>query len=66
MERMFSRIMVVEDNINNLILLEDKGVGVHTINLRLSCVRACCEGCEKSRDFGSYVSYTIEEGTWIC
>jgi hypothetical protein len=35
-KRVFSCVVVVQDNINNLTLFEDKGIGASTIDSRIS------------------------------
>lgn len=61
MERMFSWVKVVENNVDNFVLFQNEGIRVHAIDLRLCCVWACCEGGEESRDFWSYICNTVEE-----
>lgn len=53
MERMLSGIEIVEHNIDDLVLLEYKGMRIYAINLRLRCVHASGEGSEESGYFWS-------------
>lgn len=63
MERVLPRIEIVKDNVNNLVLTEDKGMRIDPVDLRLCCVCACGEDCEESRNFWSHVCYSIKKST---
>lgn len=42
MERMLSRVVIVQDNVHNLILVKDESVGVRAINARIGSI--CASG----------------------
>jgi hypothetical protein len=63
MKGMFSRIDVVDDDLDDLILLEDEWVGVRAIDGRVSSELAGGKDSVQRRDLGGGVGYIVEEGT---
>ena len=65
MEGVLSRVVVIENDFDDLILGEDEGVGVVAVDQGVCCVGAGGESCVESRDFGSDVCDVVEEGV-VC
>ena len=63
MEGVFARVHVVEDYLNDLVFLENEGVGIFTIDARVASRHTCGESAVKGGDFRANVGYVVEEGT---
>ena len=62
MEGVFAGVVVVEDDVDDVALLEDEGVGVRAVDVRVVRCFASCEGRVEGRDFWGDVAYVVEEG----
>lgn len=65
MERVFSGVVVVEDDFYDLVLRQHEGVGVVAVDEGVGCVGAGGEGGVESGDFGRDVGDVVEEGV-VC
>lgn len=63
MERMFTSVVIVNDDVDYLISLEDKGVGVNSIDIAIICECASRHNAVESGDFWLHVADSVEEGT---
>jgi hypothetical protein len=61
MERMFSGIMVVNDNFDNFVMRKNKGVSIDAIHRWICSERACGEGGIEGRDKWPNIGCRIEE-----
>lgn len=59
---MAARVEVVDDELDDFVLLQDKGVGVGTVDGRVGGVVASREGRVKRGDIGGPVGDVVEEG----
>ena len=62
MEGVFAGVGVVEDDVDDLVLGEDEGVGVDAVDGGVGGCGAGCEGGVEGGDFGADVGYVVEEG----
>lgn len=65
MEWMFSGVVVVQNDLNNLILVQDERVGICTIHGGIGCILARREDGIKGRDFWRNVGNVVESSTAI-
>lgn len=63
MERVFAGIVAVEDDFDNLVFLENEGVGVAPVDGNISCGVTCGQSSVEGRNFWRYVCFIVEEGT---
>ena len=63
MERMFARIVVVENYFYYLILLEDKSVSVGAIDCGIGGQGGCGQGCIEGWHFGTDIGRVVKERT---
>lgn len=64
-ERMFARIIVVEDYFDNLVLFENISVNIGSIDGGIGGRGTGSKSSEKSRDLGPYVGNIVEECTLL-
>ena len=62
-EGMFASVVVVQDNLDDLILAEDEGIGVGTVDERVYRSRIGGNGGVEGRDNWADVSAVIKKGT---
>lgn len=62
MERVLARIVIVHDNLDNLALLEDKGVRPRAVHFGIGGVAATAEDRVQRRDFWFHVGDVAKEG----
>ena len=62
MEGMFARVVVVDDDFDDIVLLEDKGIGVGAVNVGVLSANPCRERTVEGWNLGFDVGDVIEEG----
>ncbi len=60
---MFASVVVVQDNLDDLILAEDEGIGIGTVDERVYRSRIGGHGGVEGRDNWADVSAVIKKGT---
>ena len=63
MEWMFTGVVIVEDDLDDLVLLEYERVDVRAIDFWVGGRSPAAESGEDSRNLGAYVGNVIEEST---
>lgn len=61
-EGVAARVDVVDDDVDDLVLLEDEGVGVLAVHSGVGGEVARAQGCVEGRDLCRRVCYVVEEG----
>ena len=59
---MFSRIVVVQDNLDDFVVTKDEGVGVGPVDDGVGAVVAGCKGGVEGGYFGPDVRDAVDEG----
>lgn len=59
---MSSRVQVVDDDLDDLVLLQDEAVRVLAVDLRVGGEVSCAENGVQCRDLGVLVGDVVEEG----
>lgn len=62
MERVFSRIVIIKNDLYHLVVVKDEGTGVVTVDKRVSSIGPGREDSIKCRHLGGNVSDPVEEG----
>lgn len=66
MEGMFSRVVIVEDDLDDLVVAEDELIGMGAVDEGVGCVGAGGEDGVEGGDFGSDIGFVVEEGAVGC
>ena len=61
MKGVFAFVVIVEHNLDDLVLLEDEGVGVRPIDSGVRCSGAGGKSCVEGRDLGRNIAQVVEE-----
>jgi len=62
-EGVFTRVVVIEYDIDDLIPFENIRVRIFTVDCCICCIFTGCKSCEDCGDFRADVCYAIEKGT---
>jgi len=65
-EGVFARVVIIENELDGLVLLEDKGIRVGAVYGDVVGGRAGGEGGVEGRDFGKDIGDVVEEGAGEC
>lgn len=57
-------VVVVDDDVDDVVFLQDEGVGVGAVDVGVGCRLAGCEGCVEGGDLGGDVGDVVEEGVF--